>query len=128
MARSAATNQFLSQALGIGGLKRLSKVVDAGLATVHAALTDQLRPAIECLLLRMSELSGLALWTERSEMTGLKREGCEKSMVLAEQMLATVAQAIVACRAAASTYRHLFLWMQRVQKRCGSSSAETTRR
>ena len=117
LARSAATNQFLSQALGIGGLKRLSKMVDAGLATVHSLLTDHLRPAIECLLLRMSELSGLALWAERSELTGLEREGCGQSVVLAEQLLASVAQAVVACRAAASTYRHFFLWMQRIQKR-----------
>ena len=102
----------------------MSKMVDAGFATVHSALTDQLRPAIECLLLRMSELSGLAQWAERSEVAGLKREGCEQSMAVAEQMLATVAQAIIACRAAASTYRHWFLWMQRVQKRCVSSSAK----
>ena len=116
-ARSAATNQFMSQTLGIGGLKRLSKMVDAGLATVHSMLTDQLRPAIEGLLLRMSELSGLALWSERSDLTGLKREGCEQSIALAEKLLASIAQAIVACRAAASTYRNWFLWMQRVQKR-----------
>ena len=89
---------------------------------MHSVLTEQLRPAIESLLLRMSELSGLALWEERSEITGLKRAGCEQCLALAEQMLGAVAQAIIACRAAASTYRHWFLWIQRVQKRCVRSA------
>jgi hypothetical protein len=114
---SAATNQFLSTTLGIGGLKRLAKAVDTAFATVHTLLTDQLRPAIECLLLRMSELLGLAMWSERSETTGLRREGCEQSIVIAERMLAAVAQAVIACRDAGCAFRHCFLWMQRCQKR-----------
>ena len=114
---SAATNQFLSTTLGIGGLKRLAKAVDTAFATVHALLTDQLRPAIECLLLRMSELLGLAMWSERSETIGLRPEGCEQSIVIAERMLASVAQAVIACRDAGCAFRHCFLWMQRCQKR-----------
>ena len=115
---SAAANQFLSVTLGVGGLKRLAKSVDAALTAIHASLIDQVQPAAEQLLFQMSALAGLAGWEERLEDVGLRAEMAHACLARAEQVLAACALAAAACCDAARSFRHLFTWLQRCQKRC----------
>ena len=118
MLRSAAANQFLSVTLGVGGLKRLAKSMDAALTAIHASLIDQVQPAAEQLLFQMSILAGLADWDERLGDVGLRAEAAQTCLARAELVLAASALAAAACCDAARSFRHLFIWLQRCQKRC----------
>jgi anaphase-promoting complex subunit 4 len=115
---SAAVNQFLSVTLGVGGLKRLTKSMDAAFTAIQSTLLDRLQPALEHLLFHVCELQGLTAWPERAEPIGLQIVAAQSCQSAAEGALTASAQAAHACSDAACSFRNMFLWLQRCQRRC----------
>jgi hypothetical protein len=52
--------QFLMNALGEAGIKKIARGVDSALCAMHALLVDRLQPELEMVALRLGELRGLA--------------------------------------------------------------------
>lgn len=115
---SHATHQWLSVDLGIVGLKRLAKSIDASLASVYTLLSDAVSEASTQLLITAGELNGFSALEENAGSLGLRQPDVAACMQGAEQTHACMLQASRACAAAAFSYRQLFLWLQRCQKRC----------
>jgi hypothetical protein len=92
--------------------------MDAAFAAIQSTLLDQLQPALEYLLLHICELQGLATWQERASPIGLAGEAAASCQAAAEGTLTACSQAARACFDAACSFRNLFLWLQRCQRRC----------
>ena len=116
---SAATNQFISVTLGVAGLRRLAKAVDTAFTNAHALLADHVQPCIEQLVVELGELAGLAECEEQSQPLGLRPPVARLCLTCAAEVLAAAQMAMVECRTAARSFRHVFIWLQRCQKRCG---------
>jgi len=110
-------HHWLSVELGVAGLKRLAKSIDASLAAVHALLADTISEATIHLLVSVNELNGLTAWEERADLLGLRPEDVTACMHGAEQAHACMLKASLACTEASLAYRQLFLWLHRCQKR-----------
>ncbi len=84
---------------------------------MHVALAEQIKPLLEQLVFHASELQGLSCCQEQLQPIGLQRHAAELCLAESERALTAAVRAMRVCCEAACSYRNLFSWLQRCQKR-----------
>jgi len=117
--------QFLMNALGEAGIKKIARGVDAALCAMHALIVDRLQPELEMVTFRLGELRGLAANPMNRKLLNLRvsevataEKSALKLIIQAEFLRDRVTQGV-------SQYRTFFSWLTTALRRFPEDTVDT---
>ncbi|KAL3519652.1 hypothetical protein ACH5RR_017801 [Cinchona calisaya] len=108
---SPPLHQFLVNALGEAGLKRMVKVVCGAGKDLQLIVLDHLQPAAEIIGFRMGELRGLSRWRARYQSIGLEEKLVENAIEKAGMLLVQVERFMKILSSVVQQFSNFFSWL-----------------
>lgn len=108
---SAPLNQFICQKLEKNGIAALEKKFEQACSTVLALVTTHLNVAIDHIVFRVGELTGLSRWRERFGGVGLKEESLQPVCDAATALRLRTEEALYMLCKVRSNYKGFFKWL-----------------
>ncbi|KAH7444281.1 hypothetical protein KP509_02G071700 [Ceratopteris richardii] len=120
---SSGLHQFLAVSLGEGGLKRLSKTMDAALRELHVVIAEHLQPVAEILAFRVGELRGISRWKARLRSIGLDEKLVDQAMENSGMVLIQIERLLRVIADKVAQYRMFFIWLTKTLRQLNNENS-----